>query len=168
MANSDEYFKSSQDTVIIPNSEFAEDNKIQYGDLVSDVDIEHEVHKETVTNVIIKETDSITYPMVCIRADKVGTIQPFALDGLRALIKSCYYTIEDKENGIEDDSINIYIYTKTKILQCGKASYNKIYKYLDNYIKDAMSEKMKVYRFESETEKQRIDKMDAARIKLDI
>ena len=164
----DEYFNSGAGEVVIPTSESIENDEIQYGGLVSDVDIGAEVHKDTVTNVIIKETDTIEYPMVCIRADKVGNIQPFALDGLRALIKGCYYTIEDKENGIEDDSINIYIYTKTKILQCGKASYNKLYKYLDRYIKDAMSEKMKVYRFESENEKQRIDKMDAARVRLDI
>ena len=159
----DSYFGSNE--VVMPGMEPLQVNTEEFA---SKADIAKEVSKEVVTTTIIEEVDSVEYPMICIRADKAGNIQPYSIDGLKSVVNTCALTKEELESGMTDDSVPIYIYTSTKLLKCGKGSYNKIYKYLYDYVKTAMSDKIKIYYFSSQDEKRKLDKRDFSKMKLDL
>jgi len=162
---SDEYFASKASEVLLPTEEGVDHS---YDKFLDDVDIGKEVSKNRIETVVIRETDTIKYPMICVRADKVGNVKAYTIEGLRCLIESCAYTEHDKQEGIINDTLNVYMYTATKMLECGRASYNKLYRYLDTYIKNAISDRMSVWLFTDEKTKVRIDKLDPARVRLDI
>ena len=134
--------------------------------LVSKKDISEEVHKEYVSTAIIEEDNNIIYPMLCINAQKLVSMPPYAFMGLRALIETCKVNEDEK-----DDTIPVYIYPHHRDipLKIGSGSFNKLYMYLDNFVKTGINSKLKVYYFKEEGVKGvRIDKGDPRKIKLDI
>lgn len=134
-------------------------------DLASKKDIGKEVHKEYVSTVIVEEEDVIRYPMFCIHAKKLQYIPPHASVGLRALINTC--KVDD--NAV-DDTTHVYMLRPNGgMSKIGSGSFNKLYMYLDNFVKTAINNKLKVYYFEAEGRKgEKIDKGDPSKIKLDI
>ena len=124
-------------------------------------DIKSEIQRDTVRSVVVRQIDQIEYPMVCINCAKHKRINKFALDGLRCLLESCQ--IDDI-----NDEVPVYINTESCVLEVGRASYNKLYRYLDNFVKTCISPEIKVYRFTSQSEKERIDKSDPTKVILNL
>ena len=124
-------------------------------------DIKSEIQRDTVRSVVVRQIDQIEYPMVCINCAKHKRINKFALDGLRCLLESCQ--IDDIK-----DEVPVYINTDSCVLEVGRASYNKLYRYLDNFVKTCISPEIKVYRFTSQSEKERIDKSDPTKVILNL
>ena len=106
-------------------------------------DIKSEIQRDTVRSVVVRQIDQIEYPMVCINCAKHKRINKFALDGLKCLLDSCQ-------------------------VEVGRASYNKLYRYLDNFVKTCINEEVRVYKFSSSTEKERIDKSDPTKVILNL
>lgn len=133
--------------------------------LASKKDIGKEVRKEYVSTVIMEEEDKIQYPMLCINAKKLVHMNSYAYLGLYALIDTC--KVEEND---ADDTIPIYLLKpKGGMVKIGKGSFNKLYMYLDNFVKTAINNKLNVYYFESEDKKgEKIDKGDPSKIKLNI
>lgn len=124
-------------------------------------DIKSEIQRDTIRSVVVRQIDQIEYPMVCINCAKHKRINKFALDGLRCLLESCQ--IDDI-----NDEVPVYINTESCVLEVGRASYNKLYRYLDNFVKTCISPEIKVYRFTSQSEKERIDKSDPTKVILNL
>lgn len=124
-------------------------------------DIKSEIQRDIVRSVVVRQIDQIEYPMVCINCAKHKRINKFALDGLRCLLESCQ--IDDI-----NDEVPVYINTESCVLEVGRASYNKLYRYLDNFVKTCISPEIKVYRFTSQSEKERIDKSDPTKVILNL
>lgn len=134
-------------------------------DLASKKDIGKEVHKEYVSTVITEEEDDIRYPMFCINAKKLTYMSPYAYTGLHALINTC--KVDD--NDVDDTTYVYLMKSNGSMLKLGSGSFNKLYMYLDNFVKTAINNKLKVYYFEAEGKKgEKIDKGDPSKIKLDI
>ena len=131
--------------------------------LTSDIDIADEVSKERVGTAVVQEADGLVYPCLVIRADKPSMRVPdVAIDGLQDLIHSCWHTDLDKENGLKDDSLNVYIATPSGIGKLGHGSFAKLYRYLNSFTHNLISEAASVYYFEAEGKKERIDKLNAS------
>lgn len=124
-------------------------------------DIKSEIQRDTVRSAVVRQIDQIEYPMVCINCAKHKRINKFALDGLRCLLESCQ--IDDI-----NDEVPVYINTESCVLEVGRASYIKLYRYLDNFVKTCISPEIKVYRFTSQSEKERIDKSDPTKVILNL
>lgn len=139
------------------NIEIKIDNNIVY----EDFNISNEITKETVRNVIVRQSDDIEYPMICINCAVHNQINQFALDGLKCILDSC-------KNDNENDSIPVYLNTKDSLLEIGRASYNKLYRYLDNFVKTCINDKVRVYKFNSQSDKERIDRTDPTKVILNL
>ena len=121
--------------------------------LTSEIDIAEEV---------VQTADGIVYPCLVIRADKPSMrVTEVAIEGLLDLIHSCWYTDEDKGNGLKDDSLNVYIATPSGAGKLGRGSFAKLYRYLNSFTHNLISEAASVYYFEAEGKKERIDKLNA-------
>lgn len=132
-----------------------------------DYNIENEINKSVIRNSAIKQVDNIEYPMVCINCAIHTSINKFALEGLRCLIDSCN-RVEDDTVGSVNDVVPVYINTKTGVLEVGRASFIKLHRYLGDFVKNCINEKVKVYYMESSEHKELISKSDKSRIILDL
>lgn len=132
--------------------------------LTSEIDIANEVSKERVETAVVQTADGIVYPCLVIRADKQSMrVTEVAIEGLLDLIHSCWYTDEDRESGLKDDSLNVYIATPSGAGKLGRGSFAKLYRYLNSFTHNLISEAASVYYFEAEGKKERIDKLNAMR-----
>lgn len=136
-----------------------------------DYSIENEINKDTVRNSVIRQADKMEYPMVCINCAVHNKINRFALDGLKCLIVSCSKKDTDErivdDNG-ESDIVPVYINTSTGVLEVGRASLIKLSKYLCDFVKNCISDKVKVYYMESPDKKELMSRSDKSRIILDL
>ena len=117
--------------------------------LTSEIDIAEEVSKERVETAVVQTADGIVYPCLVIRADKPSMrVTEVAIEGLLDLIH---------------DSLNVYIATPSGAGKLGRGSFAKLYRYLNSFTHNLISEAASVYYFEAEGKKERIDKLNAMR-----
>lgn len=135
--------------------------KVDKHNIYEDFNIAEEITKDTIKNVVIQQSDDIEYPMVCINCSVHNKVNQFALDGLKCILESC----KDYEN---KDELPVYMQTKDSLIELGRGSYNKLYRYLDTFVKTCMNEKVKVYKFNSLYERERIDKSDPTKVVLNL
>lgn len=128
-----------------------------------DYSIENEITRDTIRNAVIRQSDKIEYPMVCINCAIHSEINRFALDGLRCLLDSC-----KKEEDEYDDMVPVYMNTREKVLEIGRASFIKLSRYLCDFVRDCINEKVKVYYMESQDSRELMNKSNKCRIILNL